>query len=246
MENKEIIAVVAGEEVTSEQFDVFLKTLPQEQQMYISNPQFRESIKDQFLSLFAYAKYAEDMKLDETDAFKTAMENARREVLANMAIAETLKDITVEEQEVKDFYEAQSYHFQNGPTVNAKHILVEDEAKCLDIFRAINDGEVTFEAEAKEHSTCPSGAEGGSLGYFGKGQMVKEFEEAAFAAEIGSIVGPVKTQFGYHLIKVEDKKESSVIPFEEVKDRIRQMLLPQKQNQVYSAKYQELKEKYVK
>ncbi len=68
-------------------------------------------------------------------------------------------------------------------------------------------GEKVFEDAAKEFSTCPSGQRGGDLGEFGKGQMVKEFEDAAFAAEIGHVVGPVKTQFGYHLIKVEEKKK---------------------------------------
>lgn len=66
-----------------------------------------------------------------------------------------------------------------------------------------------------------SGANGGDLGEFGRGQMVKEFEDAAFAAEVGHVVGPVKTQFGYHLIKVEDKKEAGESSLEEVKDQIR-------------------------
>ena len=76
-----------------------------------------------------------------------------------------------------------------------------------------------IEDVAKESSSCPSGANGGDLGEFRRGQMVKEFEDAAFAAEIGHIVGPVKTQFGYHLIKVEDKKEAGESNLEEVKDQ---------------------------
>ena len=75
--------------------------------------------------------------------------------------------------------------------------------------------------------------------------MVKEFEDAAFSAEIGAVVGPVKTQFGYHLIKVETKNDASVAPLEEVKEQIRRNLLQQKQNQVYSEKAAELVEKYV-
>ena len=74
---------------------------------------------------------------------------------------------------------------------------------------------------------------------------MKEFEDAAFAAEIGHVIGPVKTQFGYHLIKVEDKKESSNMPFEEVKESIKMNLLQQKQNAAYSDKVNELRAKYV-
>lgn len=84
-----------------------------------------------------------------------------------------------------------------GETVHAKHILVDDEDKCQEILEKIIGEETTFEDAAKEFSTCPSKEKGGDLGPFGRGQMVKEFEDAAFAAEVGHVVGPVKTQFGY-------------------------------------------------
>ena len=119
---------------------------------------------------------------------------------------ETLKDVTVTDEEVAAYYEENKQQFTKGETVSAKHILVDSEEKCTSVLESITSGEKAFEDAAKEASTCPSGARGGDLGEFGKGQMVKEFEEAAFAAEIGHVVGPVKTQFGYHLIKVEDKK----------------------------------------
>ena len=76
--------------------------------------------------------------------------------------------------------------------------------------------------------------------------MVPEFEQAAFEAEIGHVVGPVKTQFGYHLIKVEKRTEAQVLPFDQVKDKIKMNLLQQKQNQVYLEKAEELRGKYVK
>lgn len=245
MENKEIIAVVAGEEITSAMLEDFINSVPKEQKAYISNPQFRERLKDQFISLFAYAKYGEELKLEETEQFKTAMANAKRDLLAQMAINEVLKDIVVEEQEMKDFYEAQKQHFYGEEKVSAKHILVKEEADANELLELIKNGK-SFEEAAQECSTCPSGSRGGDLGEFGRGQMVKEFEEAAFNAEIGELVGPVKTQFGYHLIKVENKKEASTVPFEEVKEQIKQMILPQKQNMKYAEKYAELKEKYVK
>ena len=121
---------------------------------------------------------------------------------------------------------------------------MKEEADCLAVLEAIRNGKA-FEDAAKESSTCPSGAQGGDLGEFGRGQMVKEFEEAAFAAEIGEVVGPVKTQFGYHLIKVEKKNEPSVVPYEEVEAKIKQTVLQQKQNQAYSEKLSELMSKYV-
>ena len=90
--------------------------------------------------------------------------------------------------------------------------------------KKITSGEKEFEEAAKEFSTCPSGAQGGDLGEFGRGNMVKEFEEAAFAAEVGHVVGPVQTQFGYHLIKVEQKNDAKEADFEESKNRSKQKL----------------------
>lgn len=89
--------------------------------------------------------------------------------------------------------------------VKASHILVKTEAEAKQLMKQIADGD-DFAKLAKLHSQCPSGKSGGDLGFFGSGQMVKPFEVAAFRARPGEIVGPVKTQFGWHLIKVTDVK----------------------------------------
>ena len=89
--------------------------------------------------------------------------------------------------------------------VRASHILVTKEDDANRIKKRISDGE-DFAAVASRSSSCPSKKNGGDLGWFGKGQMVPEFEQAAFAAEQGAVIGPVKTQFGYHVIKVTGKK----------------------------------------
>ena len=83
----------------------------------------------------------------------------------------------------------------------ARHILVETEAECADLKQQIADG-ADFEELAKAHSTCPSGEQGGALGTFGPGQMVKEFDEVVFSAPIGEVQGPVQTQFGFHIVEV--------------------------------------------
>ena len=90
--------------------------------------------------------------------------------------------------------------------VSAKHILVSTESEAKDILQKINNGSISFEEAAKKWSNCPSKNNGGDLGYFGRGMMVKEFEDVAFSTEKGAISAPVKTQFGWHLIKVIDKR----------------------------------------
>ena len=83
----------------------------------------------------------------------------------------------------------------------ARHILVATEAECTDLKQQIVDG-ADFDELAKVHSKCPSGAQGGALGTFGPGQMVKEFDEVVFSAPVGEVQGPVETQFGFHLVEV--------------------------------------------
>jgi len=89
--------------------------------------------------------------------------------------------------------------------VKASHILVSSINKAQELLDKINQG-VPFADLAKKHSSCPSGKNGGDLGFFGRGQMVREFEEAAFSTPKGQTTGPIKTQFGYHLIKVTDSR----------------------------------------
>ncbi len=88
----------------------------------------------------------------------------------------------------------------------AKHILVEDEDACNELKTQIENG-ADFDALAKEHSKCPSGRDGGMLGSFGRGQMVREFDEVVFSAEVNKVQGPVKTQFGYHLILITSRDD---------------------------------------
>ncbi len=243
--SQEILAVVAGKEITQAEFDAFLQGIPREQQPYLSNPQFRQQCLDQLIALHLFAKKGEDDQLEETEEFAKVIANAERDILAQMAMRGVLKDVTVSEEEMNKYYEANQNRYKKGETVSAKHILVDSEEKCSSILESIASGEKTFEDAAKESSTCPSGAKGGDLGEFGKGQMVKEFEEAAFEAEIGAVVGPVQTQFGFHLIKVEKKNQATVASFEEVKESIRRTLLQQKQNEAYDAAIDALKEKYM-
>ena len=88
----------------------------------------------------------------------------------------------------------------------ARHILVASKEVCEDLKKQIEAG-ADFAAVARDHSTCPSGKQGGSLGEFGPGQMVKEFDQAVFSGEVGKVLGPIQTQFGYHLLEVTSRTE---------------------------------------
>lgn len=118
----------------------------------------------------------------------------------------------------------------------------ESRKKIEDIQQKLRKGD-DFSALAKEYSQCPSGSEGGDLGYFQRGQMVKPFEQAAFALGPGEVSDIVETKFGYHLIRLADKKPESVVPYEDIKDRIGQYLKQEKAEKDVVSYVQNLEEK---
>ncbi|MCG6877976.1 MAG: peptidylprolyl isomerase [Deltaproteobacteria bacterium] len=145
---------------------------------------------------------------------------------------------TVPEAEVKAYYDSHPQFFKQPEKVKASHILIKvkpdaTEAEKAEAMKKIDKAQEKlkkgddFAEVAKTSSEGPSASKGGDLGYFGRGQMVKPFEDVAFSLEPGKVSDVVKTQFGYHLIKVVDKKPESTIPFETVKPRIEQFLKQQ-------------------
>lgn len=245
MSEQNILATIGEIVITDAEVDAFIANMPKEQQMYASHPQFRKQCLDQIIAVYLYAKMAEEEKLDETEEFKKIMESARKDILAQMAMTETIKDVTVTEEDIQKYYEENEEEYTEKETVRARHILVSDEAQCNKLLEMIMNGEKSFEECAKEFSACPSSAANGDLGTFGKGEVVQEFEDVAFTAEIGVIYGPVKTDFGYHLIRVEEKRPAYLLPLVDVKEEIAGNVLKRKQTLAYNEKLETLREKYL-
>lgn len=245
MEENKVLAMIAGREIKESDLDAFLSNVPEEHKGYVKNPKYREAYLEQLVALHLFAKLGEEMKLEETEEFKKIMESAKLDILAKVALSELVKDVEATQEEVEAYYKAHEEEYTEPETMRARHILVSDEDQCKRILGMIQSGEKTFEACAKEYSTCSSSQSGGDLGTFGKGEVVKEFEDAAFAAELGVVFGPVKTQFGYHIIRVEERYPSYVLPLIDVENEVKKKATKEKQENVYTAKLDELKEKYV-
>jgi peptidyl-prolyl cis-trans isomerase D len=129
--------------------------------------------------------------------------------------------ISVTDQEQRDYFQEHHEEYAQPEQIRARHILVDTPELAAAAKKRLDSGE-DFAKVAKEMSKdTGSGANGGDLGWFGKGRMVPEFEQAAFSAAIGAVVGPVKTQFGYHLIQVQEKRAASTTPFEQVAQAVR-------------------------
>jgi peptidyl-prolyl cis-trans isomerase C len=156
-------------------------------------------------------------------------------VIDNLLQKEVLGKISVSDADAKKFYDENQDKFKAPEQTRASHVLItvdqkatpEEKKKAKEKAAAIKKrvaaGE-DFAAVAKAESKCPSAAKGGDLGYFGKGQMVPAFEEAAFSLKPGQISEVVETQFGYHVIKVTDRKQAETVKFNDVKDKIKDYL----------------------
>jgi peptidyl-prolyl cis-trans isomerase C len=166
-------------------------------------------------------------KLDQTDHFKRRLQYLTDRELHNAYFKKHVVD-TVTDAEVKARYDKEVAALPKQEEVHARHILVKTEDEAKDVIKQLDAGK-DFAELAKEKSTDPNKSEGGDLGYFTRGRMVKEFEDAAFALDKGAYSKtPVKTDFGYHVIKVEDKRDAPPPPFEQVQDQVRQLVMRDK------------------
>ena len=163
-------------------------------------------------------------------------------VINNLLNKTVLSKIIISSSEIEEYYNNNKNEFITPEQVRVRHILVNSSEEAESILKELKDG-ADFIELAKEKSTCPSASEGGDLGYFANGQMVKEFEDAAFALEVGELSPVVETQFGYHIIKLLDKKPETAIKLEDAMQDIEEKLKQEKQNAAFADYLDMLREK---
>jgi len=240
MDNR-ILAKVGSLTVMESEVNEMVASLAQRGQNY-DNPQGRAAILEQLIANKLLLIEAQKNLYEHNAAFKAQLEKVKEDMLINFAASKVLDDVKdATEEEVKKYYDENMDKFQKGESVNASHILVDSEDKANEILAKINAGEVSFEDAARENSTCPSKDNGGNLGEFTRGQMVPEFDEAVFSMEVGSVSSPVKTQFGYHLIKLISKQEASTYAFDEIKAQLTDMVNQEKKQAAFQSKINQLK-----
>ncbi len=192
--------------------------------------------KARFANAEDFAKAIKTLEMNENDL----RDFTRRDLVISNFIEQTIvSKVTVTEEETKKFYDQNLDKFKKGETVRASHILcgvdakatVEEKKKAREKAEKLRKdlaGGADFATLAKENSTCPSSKQGGDLGYFGRGQMVPAFEQVAFALKPGEISDVVETQFGYHIIKLTEKKGAETVSFKDARPRIEEYLKNQK------------------
>lgn len=243
MEDK-VLASISGVEVKESDLQQIIMRYPEDKRAYFSTEEARKQLLEQFISFELMSRLGAEMQLNKTEEYKNNLKVLEKDLLTQITINKVLSEVTVTDEEALEYYNNNKESFAEQATVSAKHILVEDAEKCAKIREEIQSGQCTFEEAAMKYSSCPSKEQGGSLGNFGRGMMVPEFEEAAFALELETVSEPVQTQFGYHLIKVESRNEGKIAQFEDVKSQIINKLIQERQERKYLDVVKELEAKH--
>ena len=239
-----ILAKVGAQVITEKDVDEFIMALGQRGAGY-NSPEGRRAILNQLIDNKLLLLDAQRNLYEADAAFRAQLAKLKENLLINFAAEKAFASVNVTEDELKKYYDENGDKLTQGETVNASHILVATEDEATKILESITAGKVSFEDAAKQFSSCPSKDAGGNLGDFGKGQMVPEFDKVVFEMEVGEISkAPVKTQFGYHLIKLNSKSEAKKIEFAEVRDELYGMLTNEKRQKAYESKINQLKIMY--
>lgn len=209
-----VVATVNGTDITLGHMIAYRASLG-EQVDTMPAAQLYDAILDQMISMTVLA---DGREVDATG--QIFLDNERRALLARDAVNE-MSDTEVSDEEIQAAYDEMFGEFEGTEEFNASHILVETEEEAQALIDQLN-GDADFAELAKEHSTGPSGPSGGELGWFGPGQMVPEFDTAVQEMDVNAIAGPLQTQFGWHVIKLNDTRTTEAPSVDEIRDRLAQ------------------------
>ena len=243
MENK-VLATIDGVQITQTQVDNYIKRLDPQQAMQYQNDEGEKHILQELINQTLFLADAKANKLEETNEFKSEISKMRDMILTQLNVNNLMASIQAEDSEVKAHFETNKTKFSTPGKTDTSHILVDSEEECKDIHSKIINNEISFEDAAKAHSKCPSKEKGGNLGSYPKGQMVPEYEAVAFGMKKDEISEPVKTQFGYHIIRLNEKQDAAVAKFEDVKEQASKDLLGAKQREEYMNKINEMRQTF--
>ncbi|NOE19151.1 peptidylprolyl isomerase [Ruegeria atlantica] len=212
-----VVARVNGDEITLGHVIATVASLP---------PQYQQAEDDVLFDFVLEQLIQQQLLGQQQDGLNKqnalTLDNEKRSLQAVQTVAALTNDLVTEEA-IQAAYDARFNDFAGEDEFDASHILVESEEEAKALKAQLDDG-ADFAELARENSTGPSGPNGGALGWFGKGQMVPEFEAAVIALEKGQVSAPVQTQFGWHLVKLNDKRKTEAPELDAVRDELAQTI----------------------
>jgi peptidyl-prolyl cis-trans isomerase C len=236
-----VLAEVNSGSITTGDFERELKNLPEYLKAMADTPQGRKEMLDTMVIRELILQQAAKDGLDKGAEIEDKLQDLKKRLIVESFLKKKVEvESKVSDEDMKKFYEQNKDKFKSGDQIKASHILVKTEKEAKDVQAQLKAGG-NFEELAKKSSVDSSAAKGGDLGWFGKGSMVPAFEKAALALKENQISDIVKSDFGFHIIKLTGKRSAGVRPFEEVKEQIKGAIMPTKQQEVFQKIKDELK-----
>lgn len=237
----QVVAEVNSGSITTGDFERELKNLPEYLKAMADTPQGRKEMLDTMVIRELILQQAAKDGLDKGPEIEDKLQDLKKRLIVEAFLKKKVEsEVQVSDAELQKFYDQNKDKFKSGEQMKASHILVKTEKEAKDILAKIKAGG-NFEELAKTSSVDSSSAKGGDLGWFSKGSMVPAFEKAALALKENQISEVVKSDFGFHIIKLTGKRAAGIRPLEEVKDQIKGALMPNKQQEVFQKIKEDLK-----
>jgi parvulin-like peptidyl-prolyl isomerase len=239
------VATVNGEQITEDDLNMILRQAPNAPQFAQLEKEMQGKVVEQAVSRKLLIQNALKEGIEKHPEFQKALEMIRKNIALEIWMKTSVDEISISEKEAKAFYQENLQTLTRPKGAHAYHILLKTEEEAKKIIAELKNSKALkadFTAAAVKHSTGPSASKGGDLGTFGEGQMVKPFSDAAFALKAGEMtMTPVKTQFGYHIIFVEEQNAGGTVPYAEVKTQMNEGAKMQKFKTMLEAKVEKLK-----
>jgi peptidyl-prolyl cis-trans isomerase C len=239
------IATVDGEKITVQEFNAELDKIPINMKMLVASQSGKRDFLDRLIVKKLLLKEARKENVEKDKAFQDRLADIKEQLIIETLLKKKVNtEVKLTDEDLEKYYDAHKEEFKRGAEIQTRQIVVKTEPEAKELEARIAKGE-DFADLAKRYSIDPSAKNtGGDIGFHPKGTLIPEYEAAAFnLTKVGQVSKPVKTQLGYHIIKLEGMKESAYVPFPEVKDFIRQKMTQEKQAEVVQKYIEDLKKK---
>lgn len=221
--SKEVVAQIGDEKITEEDIEEIISHIPAQYRSKYSSPQGRSEIVEGLVEMKMLAWEARRRGIDKQDDVQLKIGYIIDQTLAKELENGLKKSVKADDADIEEYYREHLDKYATPERVKARHILVDKQDRAGALLEQIRKG-ADFQELARKNSICPSAEKGGDLGWFGRGKMDPEFEKTAFALKKGETSGVVKSSFGYHIIRLEDRKDSKTKTLDQVKKSIERAL----------------------
>lgn len=242
-ENGKVLVTIDKEQITMEEFNKELDKIPMNMKMAVATESGKKSYLDRLIIKKLLLKEANKDKMENEKEFQTRLLDIKEQLLIESLLKKKIaSDSQLGDEELKKYYDANKDKFKKEKEINTRHILLKTEEEAKQVKEKLQNGD-DFVELAKKYSIDPNAkTTGGEIGFHPKGTLLPEYEDTAFKlAKVGQISGIVKTQYGYHIIRLDGTKPPAFVSFDEVKDFIKQQLAQDKQKELIEKYIEDLK-----